>query len=79
MSQTEFAYKFSIALRTLQDWEQGRRSPDRSVRAYLKVIEREPHAVRRALAYSEIDGIPKPRPAASSGSPALVGAVNSKQ
>ena len=33
----------------LQDWEQGRRQPKDVVRAYLRVIERNPEAVRTAL------------------------------
>lgn len=49
MSQAEFAARFAISIRTLQDWEQGRREPDSTVRAYLTVIEREPDAVERAL------------------------------
>jgi putative transcriptional regulator len=34
----------------LQDWEQGRRRPDRAARAYLKVIAKKPKAVEEALA-----------------------------
>jgi DNA-binding transcriptional regulator YiaG len=34
----------------LQDWEQGRRRPDRAARAYLTVIARHPEAVVEALA-----------------------------
>src|SRR6266536_3097680 len=39
LSQSEFAGQFRINLRSLQDWEQGRREPESAVRAYLKVIE----------------------------------------
>lgn len=49
MSQAEFSAKFAISPRTLQDWEQGRRTPDSTVRAYLTVIERDQKAVERAL------------------------------
>ncbi|HEY7243040.1 MAG TPA: transcriptional regulator [Xanthobacteraceae bacterium] len=49
MSQIEFAKVFHIPLGTLRDWEQHRRDPDRAAQAYLKVIAREPDAVRRAL------------------------------
>ena len=45
----EFADRYHISLRTLQEWEQGRSEPDGPVRAYLKVIARAPGAVRRAL------------------------------
>jgi len=34
----------------LQDWEQGRRRPDRAARAYLTVIAHRPDAVEEALA-----------------------------
>jgi|SRR5579872_920317 len=49
MSQGEFARAFCINPRTLQDWEQGRRRPDATTRAYLAVIARERNAVLRAL------------------------------
>ena len=39
----------SMKIRSLQDWEQGRRRPDIPIRAYLAVIQRDPQAVIRAL------------------------------
>jgi len=50
MSQAEFARAFCINPRTLQDWEQGRRKPDATTRAYLTVIARNRKAVLDALA-----------------------------
>jgi putative transcriptional regulator len=50
MSQARFAASFGFGLDALQNWEQGRRRPEGAARAFLKVIEREPEAVRRALA-----------------------------
>ncbi len=50
LTQGEFARRFAISPRTLQDWEQGRRDPDSAIRAYLTVIDRNPSAVQRALA-----------------------------
>jgi putative transcriptional regulator len=50
LSRTEFARKFALDPRALQDWEQGRRRPDRAARAYLAVIARRPDAVEDALA-----------------------------
>lgn len=50
LSQSEFARSFGVPRRTLQDWEQGRRIPDATSRAFLRVIDREPAAVKRALA-----------------------------
>jgi putative transcriptional regulator len=50
LSRAKFAARFGLDTRAIQDWEQGRRHPDRSTRVLLKVIEREPDAVERALA-----------------------------
>ena len=49
LSQSEFARQFGLSARSLQEWEQGRRLPDTAVLAYLRVIERNPRAVRSAL------------------------------
>jgi putative transcriptional regulator len=50
MSQSQFAAYFGISVRTVQEWEQGRAAPSGPARAFLTVIDREPEAVRRALA-----------------------------
>jgi putative transcriptional regulator len=52
LTQEEFARTFQIPLGTLRDWEQGAAVPDQSARAYLRVIARNPSAVREALAAS---------------------------
>jgi len=49
LSQAEFAQRFGMSLRSLQEWEQARRLPDLAVLAYLRVIERNPGAVQSAL------------------------------
>ncbi|MCP4373578.1 MAG: helix-turn-helix domain-containing protein [Deltaproteobacteria bacterium] len=49
MSQKAFAEYFGVNLRTVQDWEQGRRVPSGASRNFLFVIDREPEAVRRVL------------------------------
>jgi putative transcriptional regulator len=49
LSQAEFSRQFMLNLRTLQDWEQGRREPEDIARVYLRVIERNPNAVKAAL------------------------------
>jgi putative transcriptional regulator len=48
-SQSQFSRLFGFAIDAVQDWEQHRRTPDRTARILLKVIEREPDAVTRAL------------------------------
>jgi putative transcriptional regulator len=50
LSQAQFAAKFGLDSRALQQWEQKRRHPDRATRVLLTVIDKEPKAVERALA-----------------------------
>ena len=50
LSQQAFAATYGFALSTVRDWEQGRRQPERSARILLKIVEKEPEAVTRALA-----------------------------
>lgn len=49
MSRQEFASRFGFAARTLEKWERGERQPEGPTRAYLKVIDRDPEAVQKAL------------------------------
>lgn len=49
LTQALFAKYFGVNIRTIQDWEQGRRKPSATARNFLKVIELEPKAVQRAL------------------------------
>jgi putative transcriptional regulator len=49
MSQSQFADFLMISVRTLQKWEQGKRNPDGASHTLLRVMEREPEAVMRAL------------------------------
>jgi putative transcriptional regulator len=49
VSQSEFATCFGISPGTLRDWEQRRKRPEGPARVLLKVIDKEPEAVRRAL------------------------------
>ena len=50
LSQSSFASIFQVSVGTVRNWEQGRRRPEGPARALLRVIEREPEAVKRALA-----------------------------
>jgi putative transcriptional regulator len=50
LTQEEFALRFGLTVARVRDWEQKRSEPDAAARAYLKVIEKEPEAVKRALA-----------------------------
>lgn len=49
LTQGEFAARYRIPIGTLRDWEQGRKLPDATARAYLTVIDRDPNAVATLL------------------------------
>lgn len=42
LSQTAFAGLMGVSLRTLQDWEQGRRQPAGSARMLLRIAQQHP-------------------------------------
>ncbi len=46
MSQGEFARATGISVRTLQEWEQGRKTPSGAAQSLLKLISRYPHLLR---------------------------------
>lgn len=48
-SQSEFALMIGVSISTLQNWEQGRRSPEGPARALLKVAAANPEALVEAL------------------------------
>jgi putative transcriptional regulator len=47
LSQEEFALRFNLDI--VQNWEQGRRTPDVAAENYLRVIEADPTAVEQAI------------------------------
>ncbi len=49
LSRQKFADRFGLDARALQEWEQGRRVPDRAARVLLTVMDRNPEAVVKAL------------------------------
>jgi putative transcriptional regulator len=49
-STRDFQRQFRIPARTMEAYEQGRRRPDTAMQTLLRIIDREPAAVRRALA-----------------------------
>ncbi|MDZ4078519.1 MULTISPECIES: helix-turn-helix domain-containing protein [Hydrocarboniphaga] len=49
LSQDQFADAFGVSASTLRKWEQGQRAPTGAAKTLLKIIEREPKAVVRAL------------------------------
>jgi putative transcriptional regulator len=50
MTQETFAKAIGVPVATVRNWEQSRTSMDPAVRSLLRVLEREPEAVLRALA-----------------------------
>jgi putative transcriptional regulator len=48
-STKAFEAEFHIPARTIESYEQGRRKPDAATVLLLRVLEKEPDAVRRAL------------------------------
>ena len=49
LSQEAFAKRFGLDSVELRDWEAMGGVPDEAIRTYLRVIEREPEAVARAV------------------------------
>jgi DNA-binding transcriptional regulator YiaG len=49
MSQQQFAAMLGISVRTLHDWEQGRREPSGAARTLLKIAARHPEVVREVM------------------------------
>jgi len=49
VSQNEFAMMIGVSVRTLQNWEQGRRNPEGPAKALLRIASRNPQAVLDAL------------------------------
>ena len=45
LSQSAFAGLLGVSVRTLQEWEQGRRSPKGPAQALLRVADRHPEAL----------------------------------
>ena len=50
LSQSQFAELLGVSVRTLQQWEQGRREPTGAAQTLIKVAIHEPKALRKAVA-----------------------------
>ena len=46
LSQARFAELLGVSVRTLQDWEQGRRAPSGAARTLLMIAARNPRALQ---------------------------------
>jgi len=49
VSQANFARMLGISLRTLQDWEQGRRRPNQAAQSLLAVAAKRPDVMREVF------------------------------
>ena len=45
LSQSRFAYLLGVSVRTLQEWEQGRRAPSGAAKTLLLIAEKNPRAI----------------------------------
>jgi putative transcriptional regulator len=45
LSQSRFAQLLGVSVRTLQDWEQGRRAPSGAARTLLLIAAKNPRAL----------------------------------
>ena len=46
LSQSRFAQLLGVSIRTLQEWEQGRRSPSGAARTLLMIAAKSPRALQ---------------------------------
>lgn len=49
LSQAQFAELMGVSVRTLQEWEQGRRKPSGAAQTLLTVAERHPEVLRELV------------------------------
>ena len=50
LSQAQFAKLLGVSVRTVQDWEQGRRRPNAAARTLIRVAEKHPRVLRELAA-----------------------------
>jgi putative transcriptional regulator len=50
LSQAQFARLLGVSVRTLQDWEQGRREPSGAAKTLIRIATRRPDVLRAMAA-----------------------------
>jgi len=53
LSQAQFAALLGVSVRTLQDWEQGRREPSAAAKTLIKIAELHPRLLKKIAAWRE--------------------------
>jgi putative transcriptional regulator len=49
LSQSRFAELLGVSVRTLQDWEQGRRKPSRAAMSLIQIAKQRPDVLREVF------------------------------
>lgn len=49
LSQADFANLLGVSVRTLQDWEQGRRQPSGAARTLITIAEQQPTILKQVF------------------------------
>lgn len=49
LSQADFANLLGVSVRTLQDWEQGRRQPSGAARTLITIAEQQPKLLKQVF------------------------------
>ena len=49
LSQADFASLLGVSVRTLQDWEQGRRQPSGAARTLITIAEQQPKVLKQVF------------------------------
>ena len=49
LSQADFANLLGVSVRTLQDWEQGRRQPSGAARTLITIAEQQPKVLKQVF------------------------------
>jgi putative transcriptional regulator len=50
LSQAKFAELLGVSVRTLQDWEQGRREPSGAAKSLIRIAEERPDVLKQVFA-----------------------------
>jgi len=49
LPQSQFAHLLGVSVRTLQDWEQGRRKPSGAAQTLIAIAQQQPNVLKQVL------------------------------